>query len=108
MAPLAVPTGRLLLVLPQIQVLYSRPRDANPTLLRDGGISSNGGAPYVYNTPGEPAIQLVDAAYYELTRSIAFDASADAGTQTSVTDFTPLHRLVAWHAGQPSLDGGEL
>ncbi len=61
----------------------------NPSLLRDGGISSNGAAPYVYNpVPGQTGYtarltQLITS----LSQPIAFDPSANAGTQTSVTNF---------------------
>ena len=65
------------------------PATGNPELLRDGGISSNGGAPYVYNpTPGQAGYtdrltQLIT----NMQQSLAFDASAGAGTQTSVTNY---------------------
>ena len=61
----------------------------NPSLLRDGGISSNGAAPYVYNpSPGQAGYsdrlnQLVS----NLSQSLTFDTSAGAGTQSSVTDY---------------------
>lgn len=61
----------------------------NPSLLRDGGISSNGAAPYVYNpSPGQTGYsdrlnQLVS----NLSQSLTFDTSAGAGTQSSVTDY---------------------
>ena len=60
-----------------------------PSLLRDGGISSNGAAPYVYNpSPGQAGYsdrlnQLVS----NLSQSLTFDTSAGAGTQSSVTDY---------------------
>ncbi len=62
---------------------------SNPALLRDGGISSNGAAPYVYNpqagATGYSArlTQLIT----NLSQPLAFASSADAGTQLSVTDF---------------------
>ena len=65
------------------------PATGNPELLRDGGISSNGGAPYVYNpAPGQAGYtdrltQLIT----NMQQSLAFDASAGAGTQTSVTNY---------------------
>jgi flagellar hook-associated protein 1 FlgK len=61
----------------------------NPELLRDGGISSNGAAPYVYNpTPGQAGYtdrltQLIT----NMQLTLAFDASAGAGAQTSVTNY---------------------
>ena len=73
-----------------IQVAASvDPATGNPELLRDGGISSNGAAPYVYNpVPGEAGYssrltQLIT----NLSQSLTFDASASAGTQTSVTNY---------------------
>ena len=60
-----------------------------PTLLRDGGISSNGAAPYVYNTSSDGTgystrlTQLIS----NLSQPMAFDASANAGTQIGVADF---------------------
>jgi len=62
---------------------------SNPNLLRDGGISSNGAAPYVYNTSSDGTgystrlTQLIS----NLSQPMAFDAAADAGTQIGVTDF---------------------
>jgi flagellar hook-associated protein 1 FlgK len=62
---------------------------SDPSLLRDGGISSNGAAPYVYNpSPGATGYsarltQLIS----NLSQPMAFDASANAGTQINVTDF---------------------
>ena len=61
----------------------------NPELLRDGGISSSGAAPYVYNPVSGQAgytarlTQLIT----NLSQPIAFDASASAGTQASVTNY---------------------
>ncbi len=61
----------------------------NPDLLRDGGISSNGATPYVYNpVAGQTGYsdrlnQLVS----NLSQPVTFDPSAGAGTQASVTDY---------------------
>ncbi len=73
-----------------IQVAASvDPTTGNPELLRDGGISSNGAAPYVYNpVPGQAGYtdrltQLIT----NLSQPLAFDATAGAGTQTSVTNY---------------------
>ena len=84
---LAVPTAYAPGLASTIQV--SNNAISNPTLLRDGGISSNGQAPYVYNTSGDTGYstwlrQLIS----NLSQPMAFDASANAGTQIqSVTDF---------------------
>ena len=62
---------------------------SNPSLLRDGGISSNGAAPYVYNPqPGDAGYsgRLTDL-ITNLSNPLAFASSADAGTQISVADF---------------------
>jgi flagellar hook-associated protein 1 len=61
----------------------------NPSLLRDGGISSSGAAPYVYNpAPGETGYsgrlnQLVS----NISQTQTFDSSADAGSEASVADY---------------------
>lgn len=66
---------------------------ANPTLLRDGGIS---GSAYVSN-PNPPSIGVAGDTGYStrltqlisnLSKPMAFDPSAGAGTQISLTDFT--------------------
>jgi flagellar hook-associated protein 1 FlgK len=61
----------------------------NPVLLRDGGISSNGAAPYVYNpVPGEAGYSgRLTQLIANLSQSLTFDASAGAGAQTSVTNY---------------------
>ena len=71
-----------------IQVAASvDPTTGNPELLRDGGISSNGAAPYVYNpVPGQAGYtDRLNQLITNLSQSLTFDASASAGTQTSVT-----------------------
>jgi len=70
-----------------IQVASSAVSD--PSLLRDGGISSDGAAPYVYNpTPGDTGYSTrLNQLIANLSQPLAFDPSADAGTQISVTDF---------------------
>jgi flagellar hook-associated protein 1 FlgK len=73
-----------------IQVAASvDPASGNPELLRDGGISSNGAAPYVYNpVPGQAGYtSRLNQLITNLSQSLAFDASASAGTQTSVTNY---------------------
>ena len=61
----------------------------NPELLRDGGISSNGAAPYVYNpVPGQAGYtSRLTELITNLSQSLTFDGSAGAGTQTSVTNY---------------------
>lgn len=73
-----------------IQVAASvNPTTGNPALLRDGGISSNGAAPYVYNpAPGQTGystrlIQLIS----NLSQPMAFDQTAGAGAQASVAGY---------------------
>jgi flagellar hook-associated protein 1 FlgK len=65
------------------------PTTGNPALLRDGGISSNGAAPYVYNpTLGQTGYSArLTQLITNLSQPLAFDPSASAGTQASVTDF---------------------
>ena len=73
-----------------IQVAASvDPTTGNPELLRDGGISSNGAAPYVYNpVPGQAGYtDRLNQLISNLSQSLTFDASANAGTQTSVTNY---------------------
>ncbi len=73
-----------------IQVAASvDPSTGNPELLRDGGISSNGAAPYVYNpVPGQAGYSdRLNQLITNLSQSLTFDASANAGTQTSVTNY---------------------
>ncbi len=62
---------------------------SNPALLRDGGISSNGAAPYVYNpVPGQTGYSdRLNQLIANLSQPLAFDPSAGAGTQASVTDY---------------------
>ena len=61
---------------------------SDPSLLRDGGISSNGAAPYVYNTGGGTGYSTrLTQLITNLSNPMAFDASADAGTGISETDF---------------------
>jgi len=62
---------------------------SNPDLLRDGGISSNGAAPYVYNpSAGDTGYSTrLTQLITNLSQPMAFDASANAGTQISETDF---------------------
>lgn len=61
----------------------------NPSLLRDGGISSNGVAPYVYNPkPGETGYSArLRGLMTSLAQPLAFDTSAAAGTQINVASF---------------------
>jgi flagellar hook-associated protein 1 FlgK len=65
------------------------PTTGNPTLLRDGGISSNGAAPYVYNpSPGQTGYTgRLNLLITSLSQPQTFDANAGAGTQASVTDY---------------------
>lgn len=62
---------------------------SDPSLLRDGGISSNGVAPYVYNpSPGTTGYSTrLTQLITDLSNPMAFDASANAGTGISETDF---------------------
>ncbi|MFY9643291.1 MAG: flagellar basal body rod C-terminal domain-containing protein, partial [Rhodomicrobium sp.] len=73
-----------------IQVASSvNPTTGNPALLRDGGISSNGAAPYVYNpVPGQTGYSdRLNQLISNLSQPLTFDANAGAGTQASVTDY---------------------
>ncbi|MGO8952855.1 MAG: flagellar hook-associated protein FlgK [Rhodomicrobium sp.] len=65
------------------------PTTGNPALLRDGGISSNGAAPYVYNpVPGQTGYTArLNQLISNLSQPLAFDPSAGAGSQASVTDY---------------------
>ncbi|MFZ1110678.1 MAG: flagellar hook-associated protein FlgK [Rhodomicrobium sp.] len=66
------------------------PTTGNPSLLRDGGISTNGaGSVYVYNpTPGQTGYSArLNQLISNLSQSIAFDPTAGAGTNESVSDF---------------------
>jgi flagellar hook-associated protein 1 FlgK len=62
---------------------------ATPTLLRDGGISSDGAAPYVYNpSPGESGYtDRLDGLVDSLSSQMTFDTSAGAGTSISLSDY---------------------
>ena len=84
---LAVPTAYTPGLASTIQV--SANATSNPALLRDGGISSNGQAPYVYNTSGDTGYSTrLTQLITNLSQPMAFDASPNTGTQTqSVTDF---------------------
>ncbi len=73
-----------------IQVAASvNPSTGNPELLRDGGISSNGAAPYVYNpSPGQTGYtDRLNQLISNLSQQLTFDPSAGGGTQTSVTNY---------------------
>ncbi len=74
-----------------IQVAASvNPTTGNPSLLRDGGISTNGGGSvYVYNPdPGQTGYSArLNQLISNLSQSIAFDPAAGAGSNASVTDF---------------------
>jgi flagellar hook-associated protein 1 FlgK len=61
----------------------------NPSLLRDGGISSNGAAPYVYNpVSGQTGYaDRLNQLVLNLSQPLTFDTSAGAGTEASVTDY---------------------
>ena len=61
----------------------------NPALLRDGGISSGGAAPYVYNpSPGQTGYSdRLNQLITNLSQSLTFDPTAGAGPQASVTDY---------------------
>ncbi len=65
------------------------PSTGNPSLLRDGGISSNGAAPYVYNpSPGQTGYSdRLNQLIANLSQPIAFDPSAGAGSEASVTGY---------------------
>jgi flagellar hook-associated protein 1 len=65
------------------------PTTGNPALLRDGGISSNGAAPYVYNpSPGQTGYSgRLNQLITSLSQSQTFDTNAGAGTQASVLDY---------------------
>ena len=70
------------------------PPTGNPELLRDGGISSNGAALYVYNpTPGQAGYtdRLTQDFITNMQQPLAFDAGAGAGTKPA-SRITPLHR----------------
>ena len=62
---------------------------SNPSLLRDGGISSNGAAPYVYNPqPGDAGYSTrLTQLITNLSQPLDFASGADAGTQISVAEF---------------------
>jgi len=62
---------------------------ATPTLLRDGGISTNGAAPYVYNpSPGQSGYtDRLDGLVDSLSSKMTFDTSAGAGTSISLSDY---------------------
>ncbi|WKW50646.1 flagellar hook-associated protein FlgK [Rhodomicrobium lacus] len=62
---------------------------ATPTLLRDGGISTNGADPYVYNpTPGETGYtDRLNELVSGLKTAQAFDPVAGAGTSLSLADY---------------------
>jgi flagellar hook-associated protein 1 len=70
------------------------PQNGNPALLRDGGISTNGGpAPnggnYIYNpNPGQTGYSArLTELIGNMSNPIAFDPAAGAVSQASVTDF---------------------
>ena len=61
----------------------------NPSLLRDGGISSSGAAPYVYNpVSGQTGYSdRLNELVSNLSQPLTFDTSAGAGTEASVTGY---------------------
>ncbi len=66
------------------------PTTGNPSLLRDGGISTNGGGSvYVYNTDTSQTgySTRLNQLISNLSQSLAFDPSAGASTNANVTDF---------------------
>jgi flagellar hook-associated protein 1 FlgK len=65
---------------------------ADPTLLRDGGISTNGQGVYVYNSgraqgTGTGYTTRLNQLISNLSQPMTFDSSAEAGQQASVSDY---------------------